>query len=40
VTHGLEVSDAMLGELRRVLLGDLVPPEPVVPLAVAPGRYV
>jgi hypothetical protein len=29
VTHGLEVSDAMLGELRRVLLGDLVPPEPV-----------
>ncbi len=30
VTHGLEVSDAMLGELRRVLLGDLVPPEPVL----------
>jgi protein-tyrosine phosphatase len=29
VTHGLEVSDAMLGELRRALLGDLVPPEPV-----------
>jgi protein-tyrosine phosphatase len=29
VTHGLGVSDAMLGELRRVLLGDLVPPEPV-----------
>jgi len=27
----------MLGELRRVLLGDLVPPEPV-PLAFAPGR--
>jgi protein-tyrosine phosphatase len=33
VTRGLEVSDAMLGELRRALLGDLVPPEPV-PLAV------
>jgi hypothetical protein len=30
VTHGLEVSDAMLGELRRALLGDLVPPS-VVP---------
>ena len=29
VTHGLEVSDAMLGELRRALLGDLVPSEPV-----------
>jgi protein-tyrosine phosphatase len=29
VTHGLEVSDAMVGELRRALLGDLVPPEPV-----------
>ena len=29
VTHGLEVGDAMLGELRRTLLGDLVPPEPV-----------
>ncbi len=29
VTHGLGVSDAMLGELRRVLLGDLVSPEPV-----------
>ena len=26
---GLEVSDALLGELRRELLGDLVPPEPV-----------
>ena len=38
VTHGLEVSDAMLAELRRVLLGNLVPPEPV-PRAptVAPG---
>ena len=34
VTHGLEVSDAMLGELRRAVLGDLVPPEPV-PLACA-----
>jgi protein-tyrosine phosphatase len=30
VTRGLEVSDAMLGELRRALLGDLVPPS-VVP---------
>jgi protein-tyrosine phosphatase len=29
VTHGLEVSDAMLGELRRTLLGDLVPPSAV-----------
>ena len=29
VTRGLEVGDAMLGELRRALLGDLVPPEPV-----------
>ena len=29
VTDGLEISDAMLGELRRALLGDLVPPEPV-----------
>jgi protein-tyrosine phosphatase len=37
VTRGLEASDAMLGELRRVLLGDLVPPEPV-PLACAPSR--
>jgi protein-tyrosine phosphatase len=34
VTRGLEVSDAMLGELRRALLGDLVPPS-TVPLAVA-----
>jgi protein-tyrosine phosphatase len=34
VTHGLEVSDAMLGELRRTLLGDLVPPS-AVSLAVA-----
>ena len=39
VTRGLEVSDAMLGELRRAVLGDLVPPEPV-PLArrVQPSR--
>jgi protein-tyrosine phosphatase len=29
LTHGLEVTDAALGELRRALLGDLVPPEPV-----------
>jgi protein-tyrosine phosphatase len=34
VTRGLEVSDAMLGELRRTLLGDLVPPT-AVPLAAA-----
>ena len=30
--YGLEVSEAMLAELRRALLGNLVPPEPV-PLA-------
>ena len=35
LAHGLEVSEAMLAGLRRSLLGDLVPPEPV-PLAVAP----
>jgi protein-tyrosine phosphatase len=29
LTYGLEVSEAMLAELRRALLGDLVPPEPV-----------
>ena len=29
LTHGLDVSEAMLAELRRALLGDLVPPEPV-----------
>jgi protein-tyrosine phosphatase len=29
LTHGLEVTEASLGELRRALLGDLVPPEPV-----------
>ena len=29
VTHGLEISDAMLGELRRAMLGDLLRPEPV-----------
>jgi protein-tyrosine phosphatase len=34
LTRGLEVSDAMLGELRRTLLGDLVPPT-AVPLAAA-----
>ena len=34
VAHELEVGDAMLGELRRALLGDLVPPEPV---SLAPG---
>jgi protein-tyrosine phosphatase len=37
VTYGLEVSDAMVGELRRALLGDLVPPEPVsLALAASP----
>ena len=30
LTYGLEVSEAMLTELRRALLGDLVPPEPVL----------
>jgi protein-tyrosine phosphatase len=30
VTRGLEVSDAMLGELRRAVLGDLVPPSAVL----------
>jgi protein-tyrosine phosphatase len=29
VTHGLEIGDAMLEELRRALLGDLVPPSAV-----------
>jgi protein-tyrosine phosphatase len=29
LAHGLEVSDAMLTGLRRALLGELVPPEPV-----------
>ena len=29
LTRGLGVSDALLAELRRALLGDLVPPEPV-----------
>jgi protein-tyrosine phosphatase len=29
LTRGLEVSDGQLAELRRGLLGDLVPPEPV-----------
>src|SRR5271165_3405099 len=36
LTYGLEVSQAMLTELRRALLGDLVPPEPVS-LASAPA---
>ena len=35
LAYGLEVSEVMLTGLRRALLGDLVPPEPV-PLA--PGR--
>ena len=35
LAYGLEVSEAMLTGLRRALLGDLVPPEPV-PLT--PGR--
>jgi len=34
LAYGLEVSEAMLTDLRRTLLGDLVPPEPV-PLASA-----
>jgi protein-tyrosine phosphatase len=29
LAYGLEVSEVMLDELRRTLLGDLVPPEPV-----------
>jgi protein-tyrosine phosphatase len=29
LTHGLGIGDAALAELRRALLGDLVPPEPV-----------
>ena len=37
LTYGLEVSQTMLAELRRALLGDLVPPEPVS-LAPAPSR--
>jgi protein-tyrosine phosphatase len=28
LTRGLDVGDAMVCELRRALLGDLVPPEP------------
>ncbi|MGO9465785.1 MAG: hypothetical protein ACLQVF_16725, partial [Isosphaeraceae bacterium] len=35
LTYGLEVSEVMLTGLRRALLGDLVPPEPVS-LASAP----
>ena len=34
--YGLEVSEAMLAGLRRAMLGDLVPPEPV-PLVPVPG---
>ncbi len=37
LTYGLEVSEVMLAELRRALLGDLVPREPVS-LAPAPLR--
>jgi protein-tyrosine phosphatase len=37
LAYGLEVSEAMLTDLRRALLGDLVPPEPV-PLP--PGRLL
>jgi len=29
LTRGLGVSDGLLGQLRRAMLGDLVPPEPV-----------
>jgi hypothetical protein len=29
LTHGLEITEAMLAGLRRALLGELVPPEPV-----------
>jgi len=36
LAYGLEVSEAMLAGLRRALLGDLVPPEPV---SLAPGCY-
>src|SRR5580700_10303295 len=38
LAYGLEVSEAMLTGLRRALLGDLVPPEPV-PLTPG-GRYL
>lgn len=36
LAYGLEVSETMLAGLRRTLLGDLVPPEPV-PLPPVPG---
>jgi len=36
LTHGLEVNEAMLAGLRRAMLGDLVPPEPVS-LGLTPG---
>lgn len=29
LAHGLQVSETMLGELRRALLGELAPPQPV-----------
>jgi protein-tyrosine phosphatase len=37
LTSGLQASEATIGELRRVMLGDLVPPEPV-PLALTGAR--
>jgi protein-tyrosine phosphatase len=38
LTRGLDVSDSLLCELRRGLLGDLVPPEPVrLPPGARPG---
>jgi protein-tyrosine phosphatase len=37
LAYGLEVSEAMLAGLRRALLGDLVPPEPVPLTAVGAG---
>jgi protein-tyrosine phosphatase len=38
LTYGLEASETMLAELRRALLGDLVPPEPVSLASAAPYR--
>jgi hypothetical protein len=37
LTRGLDVSDAMLGELRRGLLGELVPPAPPAPVRLVAG---
>jgi protein-tyrosine phosphatase len=37
LTGGLQASEAAIGELRRAMLGDLVPPEPV-PLALTGAR--